>query len=86
MVTAKCDLVSVILLKPAQLRQRTNAHVVVIGPQSGELRHGMIVSREFDLQVIRIADVQKPTFALPDGDAAMAFRVAEEWNQEDIAP
>jgi len=46
--------------------------LIVVGPQSRQFRHWVLVRREFHPQVVCVAYMQQPTARVADRDTAMS--------------
>ena len=58
--------------------ETTATELIVVGPSGGQRRNRMIVRREFDAQIVGVADVQEPSSADAKGDSAVPDRMAEQ--------
>ena len=84
MVAEQVDLVPVVAGQPPEVFQARPPPAVVVGPLRGQRRDRVVVGRQLDPQVVGVADVQHPAVALPDRHPAVAERVAEERDEQDL--
>jgi hypothetical protein len=82
MISEHLDFAAVVSGQTAKSGKTRAPKRVVVGPSGRESRDGMIVCREFNSQVVGVADVQEPSLSSADGNTAVSERMPEQGDQE----